>query len=63
MIDWMGVVERLGGELVSLVPRRAKEAGGQSPGMVLTVKIGDHRIEIEEWFARVLQERLRSDSE
>ena len=58
MADFMKVARCLGGDIMALVPRRAPVAGQPSPGMVMTLKIGENRVDLEEWFVRVLEEKL-----
>ncbi len=44
MINYQRVLAAVNGELVSLTPRRAKEAGEDSPGMVLKFKAEDGEV-------------------
>ena len=55
-IDYMRVVRAMGGELISLSPKRAKEAGGQSPGMVLRVRIGGETFDLEDTLSKIIDD-------
>ena len=58
MVNHMRVVQKLGGDLVSLVPKRAPERGKPSPGMVLTVNVSGNKLVLEDWLTRLLDEKI-----
>ena len=55
-IDYMRVVRVMGGELVSLTAKRAKEAGGKSPGMVLCVSVGNEVFNLEDTMSKIIDD-------
>ncbi len=46
-IDYLGIIDRLGAELVSLQPMRAKETGGDSPGKYMIVTVNGDTVRLD----------------
>ena len=61
MNKFMVLTDALDGELLSLTPKRAKEAGQPSPGKVLKLKVDGHEVEFEEWLVNRLVGLIKQD--